>query len=431
VNDSTHQQDVRRRAGWLPQDQSGLEGWLRGRRERLDERDPDRVLHPAVAALRDLVEGDPLLRMQAAEMIAQVPQGRAYEERHLRSFDELLMLVDDVVTTAPEYSDEQMVMTPLDGVLDWTKATPAGFAFYRDPRVNEAIRGILQGWCTFLDSENSLMVLVDEPSGWLSDGARRAVGMDQFVHDPDAEHWGFTSWNAFFTREFRDGERPVASPDDDAVVVSPCEATPYRIASGVHRRDDFWIKAEPYSVEDLLAGDESVDLFVDGTVWQAFLSALEYHRWHSPVAGTVVRAWVEPGTYYSEADSQGTDAAEPQLSQGYLAHVATRAIVLIDADDPAIGTVAVVFVGMSDVSSCVIGDGVEAGARIGKGDELGWFQFGGSSVCVLFGPGVVESFSLGAIPQAPDEQPSLLRVRSHLATATRATAPGARGTAAG
>ncbi len=285
--------------------------------------------------------------------------------------------------------------------------------------MNAALREILQAWCTFLSSEDSTDVLVDAPGGWRSDAARRAVGMDRFEHDPDDERWGFTSWNDFFTRRFRDGERPVASPDDDAVVVSPCEATPYRIASGVHRRDDFWAKAEPYSLDELLAGDESVDAFVDGTVWQAFLSALEYHRWHSPVAGTVVRAWVQPGTYYSEADSQGAAAAEPTLSQGYLAHVATRAIVLLEADDPAVGLVACVFIGMSDVSSCVIGDGVEPGTRVGKGDELGYFQFGGSTVCVLFGPGVVESFALEAVPQAPDEATHPIAVRSHLATARR------------
>ncbi len=117
------QQDVRRRAGWLPADQQGLEDWLRGRRERLADRDPDQVLHPAVAALRDLVEGDPVLRMQAHEMIEEVPTTRQYAERHLESFDELLLLVDEVVRSAPEYG-EQMVMTPLDGVLDWTKSTP-------------------------------------------------------------------------------------------------------------------------------------------------------------------------------------------------------------------------------------------------------------------------------------------------------------------
>ena len=60
--------------------------------------------------------------------------------------------------------------------------------------------------------------------------------------------------------------------------------------------------------------------------------ATNYHRWHSPVAGTIVRAFVEEGTYYSEADSEGADAVEPMNSQSYLAHVAARAVILIEAD---------------------------------------------------------------------------------------------------
>jgi phosphatidylserine decarboxylase len=407
--------DVRRSAGWLPDTQDQLEAWLKGRRQRAADRDPDRTLHPAVEAFRAVIEGDPVLRMHAHQMIAEVPTGRQYRDRHLESLDEMLLLIDDVITSAPEFSDEQMVMTPLDGVLDWTKATPAGFAFYRDPRVNDAIRGVLEAWCDFLSGPESLTVVNDSDSGWKSEAAQQAVGMGQYVYDPDDEHWGFTSWNDFFTRRFRDGERPVVAPDDDAVIASPCEATPYRIASRVQRRDEFWAKAEPYSLDELLAGDESVDGFVGGTVFQAFLSATEYHRWHSPVGGRVLRAWVEPGTYYSEADAQGADAAQPTLSQGYMAHVATRAILVIEADDPALGQLAVVFIGMSDVSSCVIREGL-VGQRVAKGDELGYFQFGGSTVCVVFPPGAVGAFSLEAIPQAQDEEPVLLRVRSHLAT---------------
>ncbi|MBT2502344.1 phosphatidylserine decarboxylase family protein [Curtobacterium sp. ISL-83] len=418
------QQDVRRRAGWLPDDQGQLEAWLHGHRERAGSRDPDRPLRPSVAAFRDLIESDPLLRMQANQMVEQVPANREYSDRHVESLDELILLVDEVIRTAPEYSDEQMVMTPLDGVLDWTKATPAGFAFYRDPRVNEALRGILDEWCEYLSSPASLDVLNDSPSGWMSESAQQKVGMERFEHDPDAEHWGFRSWNDFFTRRLREGARPVADPDDDAVIVSPIEATPYRIASRVQRRDEFWAKAEPYSIDELLAGDPSVDAFVDGTVFQAFLSAIEYHRWHSPVGGRIVRAWRQPGTYYAEADAQGAAAAQPTLSQGYMAHVATRVIILIEADDPAIGLVAVVFIGMSEVSSCVIGDGIEPGVHVAKGDDLGYFQFGGSTCCVLFGPGVVESFALKALPQAADEEPSLIHVRSHLATAHRGTSAG-------
>ena len=105
---------------------------------------------------------------------------------------------------------------------------------------------------------------------------RRAIGIEQFEYNPADEQWGFASWNDFFTRPFRDGQRPVASPDDDKIIVNACESTPYRLAIGVKRQDRFWIKSQPYSLQDMLANDDAVDQFVGGTVYQAYLSALNY-----------------------------------------------------------------------------------------------------------------------------------------------------------
>src|SRR5437763_8665459 len=133
-------------------------------------------------------------------------------------------------------------------------------------------------------------------------------------------------------------------------MVSACESTPFALTKDVQRSDRFWLKRQPYSLVDMLAGDEAADQFVGGTVYQAFLSATNYHRWHSPVAGTIVRAFVQPGTYYSEADSEGKDAVEPMNSQSYLAHVAARAIILIEADDPVIGLMPFVPVGMKAIN---------------------------------------------------------------------------------
>jgi phosphatidylserine decarboxylase len=219
-------------------------------------------------------------------------------------------------------------------------------------------------------------------------------------------------------REFQ--ERPVASPEDDKVIVSACESTPYGISTDVKRQDRFWIKSQPYSLADMLANDDSVDQFVGGTVYQAFLSATNYHRWHSPVAGTIVRAFVQEGTYYSEADSEGADAVEPMSSQSYLAHVAARAVILIEADDPVIGLMAFVAVGMSEVSSCLIGPKVTPGYHVGKGEELGYFQYGGSTHCLVFRPGAIAEFALSAIPQPHDPRAPLMLVRSKLATASTA-----------
>jgi phosphatidylserine decarboxylase len=409
--------DVRRQAGWLPDDQDDLESWLAGHRERVEARGEQVVLHPVLADFQELIDTDPVVRMYIDQMIAQVPRTKAYSKRHLESAKQLLRLINEVLTMAPEFGESSMVATPLGAILDWTMGTPAGFAAFRDPRINAMLKKILTAWCKFLSKKDSLYVLNDSPSGWKCAAAQKAVGIEQYEHDPNDEHWGFASWNDYFTRRFKDGQRPVASPDDDKVIVSACESTPYGIATDVQRQDRFWIKSQPYSLQDMLANDESLDQFVGGTVYQAFLSATNYHRWHSPVAGTIVRAFVQEGTYYSEADSEGADAVEPTNSQSYLAHVAARAIILIDADDPVIGLVAFVPVGMSDVSSCIIHSNIKPGHHVAKGEELGHFQYGGSTHCVVFRPGAIAEFTLAAIPQPHDPHAPLVLVRSKLATA--------------
>jgi phosphatidylserine decarboxylase len=412
-----HGLDVRRRAGWFPESQEDLESWLDGHRERAEARGEPVVLHPVLTEFQELIDTDPVVRMYLDQMIAQVPETKPYRQQHVKSVPQLLRLINEVLTLAPEFGSTT-VSLPLGAILDWTMGTRAGFAAYRDPRVNAMIKKILDAWSEFLSSGDSLYALNDSPSGWKSAQARQAIGIEQYEHDPKDEHWGFTSWNDFFTRRFKDGERPVAAPDDDKVIVSACESTPYGISTDVKLHDRFWIKSQPYSLQDMLASDDSAGEFVGGTVYQAFLSATNYHRWHSPVAGTIVRAFVVPGTYYSEPDSEGADAVEPMNSQSYLAHVATRAVIIIDADDPVIGLMAFVAVGMSDVSSCLIGPDITPGHHVGKGEGLGYFQFGGSTHCLVFRPGAIAEFSLGAIPQPHDPEAPLMLVRSKLAVAS-------------
>jgi phosphatidylserine decarboxylase len=419
VSSGFDQHDVRRLAGWLPEEQHALEAWLAGHRERVESRGEQVVLHPVLVEFRELMDRDPVVRLYVSQMIAQVPRGKPYSKRHIESVDQLLRMINEVLTMAPEFGQD-MAVTPLAAILDWSMGTTAGFAAFRDPRINAMLEKVLTVWCEFLSSGDSLYVLNESPSGWKGEDARRTIGIEQYEHDPDDEHWGFSSWNDFFTRRFKDGERPVASPGDDKVIASACESTPYAIRTDVQRQDRFWIKSQPYSLEDILGNDESVEQFVGGAVYQAFLSATNYHRWHSPVSGKVVRAFVRGGTYYSEAESEGKDAVEPMNSQSYLAHVAARAIILIEADDPVIGLVGFVPVGMLEVSSCIIAPQVKPGQHVEKGEELGHFQFGGSTHCLIFRPGAVAEFSLAAIPQPDDPRRPLVLVRSRLATANAA-----------
>src|SRR5208283_1127453 len=158
-----------------------------------------------------------------------------------------------------------------------------------------------------------------------------------------------------------------------------------------------------------------VDKFVGGTVYQAFLSAENYHRWHSPVSGTIKKIQQVPGSYYAEAFSEGFDPAGPNNSQGYIAHVATRALIFIEADNPTIGLMCVVPIGMAEVSSCVVT--VSEGQRVKKGEQVGYFQFGGSTHCLVFQPEVISEFAAQTIPQGKfGAKSTLVKLNSYLAT---------------
>jgi phosphatidylserine decarboxylase len=115
--------DVRRRAGWLPEDQDDLEARLAGHRERAEAGGEQVVLHPVLTEFQELMDGDPVVRMLINQMIAQVPKTKPYRRRHLVSVAQLLRLINEVLTVAPEFGGS-MVATPLGAILDWTIMRP-------------------------------------------------------------------------------------------------------------------------------------------------------------------------------------------------------------------------------------------------------------------------------------------------------------------
>ena len=103
---SPHAVDIRRRAGWLPDDQDDLESWIAGHRERVDARGDDVELHPVLVEFQELIDTDPLVRMYMHQMISQVPTTKQYSKRHLESVPQMLRLIKEVLTMAPEFSED-------------------------------------------------------------------------------------------------------------------------------------------------------------------------------------------------------------------------------------------------------------------------------------------------------------------------------------
>jgi phosphatidylserine decarboxylase len=49
-------------------------------------------------------------------------------------------------------------------------------------------------------------------------------------------------------------------------------------------------------------------------------------------------------------------------------------------------------VGMVEISSCKILPKIKPGYHLEKGEEIGYFQFGGSTSCLIFQKGVIKQF---------------------------------------
>jgi phosphatidylserine decarboxylase len=401
---------------WLPAEPDVLDAWAHGFSAKITARGEVKY-HAVIEEFADLIASDPIARLYITNMIAQVPKAKRFRAHHLKSVEQMLSLMNALLTHAPEFDTTALVGCPLNAILDWSMGTPAGFAAFRYPAINAMLKKVLHVWCEFLSSEASLYVINDSPSGWKCKKARELTRIDEFEHDPNDAHWGFRSWNDYFTRRFRPDRRPVASAEEDSVIVNACESTPYRIASDVRLQDSFWVKSQPYSLHDMLANDACANEFVGGTVYQAYLNPFNYHRWHSPVSGTVLKAANVEGTYFSESECEGEDPAGPNNSQSYITHIAARALIHLKADNARIGHMVFMPVGMAEVSSCMIDPKIKSGARVKKGDELGYFQYGGSTHCLIFRRDAVAAFAAHAIPEAADQP--LMLVNSFLATSPR------------
>ncbi|KAM5356922.1 hypothetical protein ACJ41O_003568 [Fusarium nematophilum] len=442
---------------WLPDDSNILVEWVRkfvatvdGKKKRRGPGLPDEQAWPEeIRNLNTLIESTAELRMLASAMFDEVPNKEPYltdpiGNKQVRSYKHMLDLFAVIMTeVAPEWSDTAygvgLIGFPFNAILDWPMATQSGYAFFLKDEVNAAFKSVLNSWRdNVLMTSKSQYVLTTAPDGWLSDEARFTIEGDTnvtgeddltfeqlFDCDPqgDPVHWGFGSWDDFFVRKFKDMDqlRPVAFENDPRWIVSACESKPFGLQANVKELDTFWLKGQPYSVAEMINRHSNTDTFIGGTVYQAFLSATSYHRWNSPVAGTIVSAEIIDGTYFSEptitgfTNPAGPDPAAPDQAQGYITHVATRALFLIDAGDP-IGLVGVLFVGMADVSTCEILSSIKENLpyNVAKGEELGMFHHSGSTYCLLLREGLKLSWVTAASPGVSQKN---IPIRSELAYA--------------
>lgn len=196
--------------------------------------------------------------------------------------------------------------------------------------------------------------------------------------DPNA----YPTFNAFFAREIKEEARPITEPEDDSVTSSPadCRLTAFPT---VDLATKYWIKGFGFTVEALLGSAVLAAQFEGGSLVIARLAPQDYHRWHAPVSGTVKNIKEIPGAYYT-VNPQAIN--EPGTLDVFCEN--RRSVMTVERTSTG-SPIAIVAVGAMLVGSIKYVDGVQVDAPIRRGQCLGAFYYGGSTVIVLYPPGEV------------------------------------------
>lgn len=184
-----------------------------------------------------------------------------------------------------------------------------------------------------------------------------------------AQKQNFTSFNDFFIRKLKPEARPIVA--DSLAVASPADGK--ILAYENIKNADFYIKGFRFNVNSFLNNPELAKKYEDGAMIVFRLAPPDYHRYHFPVSGTTASSNIKiNGDYYSVNPLALRKKAE-------IFWLNKREYGVIQT--PLFGNVVMVEVGATMVGSMIQ---TYSGTTVKKGQEKGYFKFGGSTVVLLF-----------------------------------------------
>lgn len=197
-----------------------------------------------------------------------------------------------------------------------------------------------------------------------------SINLEEVEFPP--EH--YQSFNAFFSRHLKTHARPFiknadifCSPGDGKVLVYP----------QLTKQTQIPVKGAAITVETLLASKSAAQTYQDGSALILRLAPRDYHRFHFPDRGKANRARYIKGKYHS-VHPIALSKVPGILSQNQ------RAVTEFYSQN--FGRITYVEIGATTVASIVQ---TYTPGMVDRGQEKGYFQYGGSTIVLLFEPGAI------------------------------------------
>jgi phosphatidylserine decarboxylase len=200
--------------------------------------------------------------------------------------------------------------------------------------------------------------------------ARYGLDAAEFADSPES----YRHFNDFFYRKLKPEARPLA----DAPVVFPADGRHL----GFQHADEIkgvFVKNQRFDLAELLGDAKLAEQYAHGALVLSRLCPVDYHRFHFPVAGIAGKTRLINGPLFS---------VSPIALSRNLSYLWQNKRTITAIKTESLGTVLMLEIGATCVGS--IHQTFTPGQRVEKGQEKGYFAFGGSSTITLFEPGTVE-----------------------------------------
>ena len=344
---------------------------------------------PVTYRLKSLLENDSYLRsMMLYSLDCATLHNPDLTTNPVRLLDDLYRFLDIFLNSMPWQAVERFTGNKQTGSLFHRIDQSTGYFYYLfgelqyQPQIADWIKQYNTLWGEFLDSNeswnNEYYELLKQDPLFELDGNK--------YESPDKWH----SWNDFFSRRLgTQSPSPAFIAEGKSFPWLPIQDNTLAIKT-----------AKIDNITELLGNSPYKRAFENGSFMHITLDIFNYHRFHSPVSGRIVDIqdidgvlsdggkiiWdkAEHRYRYEQADNIGFQMIEKRI-----------AIVIEPADamqwhlpfsTPAlqrIGLLAIIPIGVAQVGSIRLNDCIRTGAKIDKGQEIGYFLCGGSDVVVM------------------------------------------------
>jgi phosphatidylserine decarboxylase len=184
----------------------------------------------------------------------------------------------------------------------------------------------------------------------------------------------YSNFNAFFSRQLKPSARPFIQGEHIFCAPGDGKLLVYSI---LNAKTQFQVKGQSLSLESLLAASMNTDIYSNGTAMVLRLAPADYHRFHFPDSGIARSTRYINGDYHSV-----NPLALAKVPDVYCRN--QRAITQFESDH--FGKIVYIEVGALTISSII--QTYHPGHVI-RGQEKGYFQYGGSTIILLFQPGKI------------------------------------------